>query len=84
MAGSTAAGSLEVKVAVPTKPVTVLLAASSAVTVNVNATPAVVVGGAAVTEKWVTPPAATLIGPETPVMLGVTVSVAVIVCTPAI
>ena len=61
-----------------------MLAASSAVTVNVNATPAVVVAGAAVTEKWVTPPATTAIGPETPVMPGVTVSVAVTVCTPAI
>ena len=63
---------------------TVLLAASSAVTVNVNATPAVVVAGAAVTEKCVAAPATTVIDPDTPVMLGVSVSVAVTVCTPAI
>jgi hypothetical protein len=61
----------------------VLLKASRAVTVKLNGLPAVAVGGAE-TVKCVAAPALTTMVPLTPVMLLVTVSVAVIVWPPVV
>src|SRR3974390_3348712 len=82
-AGRTAAPSLDVKCTVPVYPVAVLFEASSAVTVNGNAEPAVAVAGA-LTEKCVAAPADTAIAAELPVIDDVAVSVAVIVWLPAV
>jgi len=57
--------------------------ASSAVTVKVMPVPVVAVAGAT-TEKCVVVPWPTVIDPEVPVTDGVTVSVAVMVCRPAV
>jgi hypothetical protein len=82
-AGRLAAPSLLVKWTVPAYPVAVFPAASSAVTVTLNGNPVSDEDGA-VTVKWVAAPGATAIAPLVPVMLDVTVSVAVIVLLPAV
>jgi hypothetical protein len=63
--------------------VAVLFEASRAVTVTLKADPDVALDGA-LTVKWVAAPAATEMVPEVPVMLDVTVSVAVTVWLPAV
>jgi len=83
LAGSVAEPSLLVKWTVPAYPVAWLLKASSAVTVKENPEPVVAVAGAE-TVKWVADPEPTVIDPEVPVTDGVTVSVAVMVCRPAV
>jgi len=59
-----------------------LFKASRAVTVKSKADPAVAVLGA-LTEKWVAAPL-TLMGPEMPLIEVLTVSAAVMVCSPAV
>ena len=56
---------------------------SKAVTITLNAAPDVAVAGA-VTAKWVAAPADTVVEFEVPVIEAVTVSVAVMVCAPAV
>jgi hypothetical protein len=68
LAGSTAAASVEVKDTAVEYPVTVLLLASFAVTVIVNATPAAAVVGAEVKTSLVAAPAVTVIAGEVEVM----------------
>jgi hypothetical protein len=81
--GRVAAPSLLVKSTVPEYPGLVFPSASSAVTVNVNEDPAVAVAGAE-TLKRAAGPGPTVIEPDVPVIDEVTVSVAVIVCDPAV
>jgi hypothetical protein len=80
--GKEAAGSLLVNCTVPEYAVVGLLKESSAVTVTLIGAPAIAVDGA-LTKKCVDVSVSkTVIGSESPVMLGVTVSVAVIVWEP--
>jgi hypothetical protein len=83
-AGNTAAPSELVKCTIPLYPVAVALLASSAVTVNENATPAVADAGALTLKCVATPAPLTTIAPLVPVIDAVTVSVAVIVRLPAV
>jgi hypothetical protein len=79
LAGNVAAPSLLVKCTAPVYPVAVAFDAVKAVTVKLNAVPEVAFAGA-VTEKCVAAvDALTVIVPEVPVIVAVTVSVAVIV-----
>jgi hypothetical protein len=82
-AGRVAAPSVLVKCTVPVYAVAVAFVASRAVTVKLNGVPLVAVAGAD-TAKCVAAAALTAIAPEVPVIDGVTVSVAVIVCEPAV
>jgi hypothetical protein len=82
-AGSTACPSVLVKCTVPVYPVTVLFVASSAVTVKLNAVPAVALAGA-LTVKCVAAAALTLTFADVPVIEDVTESVAESVWLPAV
>src|SRR5438046_1126456 len=82
-AGSVAAASLLVKWTVPAYVGFRLPNASRAVTVKLNGLPAVADAGALI-EKWVVAAAVTSIVLLVPVIELVTVSVAVIVCDPAV
>lgn len=82
-AGRTAEPSLLMKCTVPAYAVAVLLAASCAVTVQLNALPTVS-GEAADTMKCVAAPGFTTIVPEVPTIEAVTVSVAVMAWLPGI
>ncbi len=83
LAGKTAELSEEVKWTVPAYPVAVLLLASRAVTVMLNAEPAVAELGAETTNR-AAGPGATAISPLVPVMFDAAVSVAVTVRLPAV
>jgi hypothetical protein len=80
-AGSTADPSVLVKCTVPVYPVVTLFSASRAVTVTLVAVPAVAVPGMD-TEKCVANPDPTVIAFDVPVIVPVTVSVAVTVWLP--
>jgi hypothetical protein len=82
-AGSFAFLSVLLKWIVPAYPVAWLLNLSSAVTVNVKATPAVTNEGGD-TEKWVAAAGLTVMVPEIPVIEAVAVSAAAIVWFPAL
>src|SRR5262249_58446304 len=82
-AGRIEAPSLLVKCTVPVYPVAVLLNTSRAVTVKLNAAPAVAVAGA-LTVKCVAAPPETAIPVEVPAIDGVAVSVAVSVWLPPV
>jgi hypothetical protein len=81
-AGNVAAPSLLVKCTVPVYPVAVLFDPSRAVTVKLNASPAVAVPGAETAKCVAVPALAIVITPDVPVIEAVTVSVAVIDCEP--
>lgn len=83
IAGSTANGSVLEKLTVPLYAGVVLLLRSAAVTEKLKAAPAVC-GDDAETIKCVVGPGFTVMGLLVPVMDGVTESVAVMVCMPAI
>jgi hypothetical protein len=82
-AGSTANPSVLVKCTVPVYPVVTLFSPSSAVTVTLVAVPTGAVPGMD-TEKCVANPDPTVIDPDVPVIVPVTVSVAVIVSLPIV
>src|SRR5437762_219964 len=83
LTGSVAAPSVEVKCTVPAYPVAVLLNASSAVTVKLTAHPPRA-ADRAVTVKCVAAAGLTLMLFDVPVIDEATVSVAVMVCEPAV